>query len=538
MSLFPQGSNQGMNSFNAAKPQEKKNLEKEKESQEVSSLEEVPLKKTEETSIDSDKDNKEITEDIESQKNIADVPPTEKKVFDTKKTESIPVKNALKEDKQTPEKEDKPELLTQNKNFQTSVKISGLNSDHSIVSENKNKNEKKTEALGHDVIDKSLIEENPTYENLSQTEKTELDDLTEDYFEKLPSDINPDGGIALNDLLDLAIDKEASDIHFSADSRIGLRIFGKIHFIDNIDVLSNKQTRNLVFALVTNPLQRKKIYEEKELDASYEHVNGVSFRVNIFFKRGRLAAVLRKIASSTMTMKQLGLPDAVSDLVQKKQGLLLVTGPTGSGKSTSMQSMLEYINMNRVEHILTIEDPIEYIFKNKKSIFSQREVGNDTHSFPSALRASLREDPDVVMIGEMRDVETIQAAIKLSETGHLVISTLHTSSASQTIARLVSYFPSQDHEQVRSRLADSLLGVLSQRLVPRADREGRVALYELLIVNSAIRNIIRTGKMTQIHNAMLSGREIGMILMHEYAAELEEQGVVHNKDYIQFFREE
>jgi twitching motility protein PilT len=537
MSLFPQGSNQGMNSFSASKPKETNNIEKEKDAAKLSSLEEVPFKKTEEKSVVSEQENKKTKEAIEPQESAPDVPLLKKKDFDKQKTESIPVKNALKDDKKESSKEDEKELLPQNPNFKTSVKISGLNSDHAVVFEGKNKKQEES-VTNHNVGEKHSAEENSDYENLSQTEKTELDDLTEDYFEKLPNDINPDGGIALNDLLALSIDKDASDIHFSADSRIGLRIFGKIHFIDNIDVLTNKQTRNLVFALVTNPLQRKKIYEDKELDASYEHVNGVNFRVNIFFKRGRLAAVLRKIASSAMTMEQLGLPDSVGDLLQKKQGLLLVTGPTGSGKSTSMQSMLEYINTNRVEHILTIEDPIEYIFKNKKSIFSQREVGNDTHSFPSALRASLREDPDVVMIGEMRDVETIQAAIKLSETGHLVISTLHTSSAPQTIARLVSYFPSQDHDQIRSRLADSLLGVLSQRLIPRADREGRVALYELLIVNSAIRNIIRTGEMTQIHNAMLSGREIGMILMHEYAAELEEQGIVHEKDFIQFFREE
>ena len=535
MSLFPQGSSTGMGSFSG----NDKNQQPKKE-------EKIPegLQKTQEEKPVPEAPSAPPLSELETNKQVQEMPLNEnlKEVSVTpaaqEKTQEMNENVSSSSSKKEKEnKEKKEELPKKEIDFQSSVKIAGLTTDEAATLKKSKLGSKESEQEppSHD---ENLPSEEDLYENLSETEKEELDELAEDYFEKYASDVNPDGGIALNDLLDLAIDKEASDIHFSAGSKVGLRIFGKIHFIDNIDALNKKQARNLIFALVPNPLQRKKIYEERELDASYEHYNGVNFRVNIFFKRGKVAAVLRKIASNAMSMEQLGLPPAVQDLLQKKQGLLLVTGPTGSGKSTSMQSMLEYVNKTRVEHILTIEDPIEYIFENKKSIFSQREVGKDTHSFPAALRASLREDPDVVMIGEMRDAETIQAAMKLSETGHLVISTLHTSSAPQTIARLVSSFPSTDHEQVRSRLADSLLGVLSQRLIPRADRDGRVAIYELMIVNSAIRNIIRTGDMTQIHNAMLSGREIGMILMEDYARELEAQEIVRDKDFIQFFREE
>lgn len=423
--------------------------------------------------------------------------------------------------------------LSEDFSFPTSVKIVGLTADESYDFQ-----DAFTPGMPQ-VSSSSSDEEHELHkENLSDAERAELEDMDSLYFEHFDPAVNPAGGVSLDELLDLAIDKNASDIHFAADSKVGLRINGHIYFIDNIPALTRDQARAIIFALVPNPLHRRRIFENKELDSAYEHKNGINFRVNIFFKRGKIAGVLRQIASHAMTMEQLGLPLAIKSLLGKKQGLFLVTGPTGSGKSTSMQSMLEYINQSRVEHILTIEDPIEYLFTNVKSIFSQREVGRDTYSFADALRASLREDPDIVMIGEMRDAETIEAAMKLSETGHLVISTLHTSSAPQTIARLVSHFPSDEQEQVQSRLADTLIGVLSQRLVSRADREGRVALFELMIVNSAIRNIIRTGDMTQIHNAMMSGREAGMVLMQDYGETLAAQGIVKKESFENFFREE
>ena len=440
------------------------------------------------------------------------------------------------EDSESEEKKEVPKIEYGGKINPGSVKIAGLNASQDLEFD-----ESLSERDTGEGSSETASEESETKSSviLSDSEEEELEDMSEKYFEKVPADSNPAGGVCLEELLDLCIDKEASDIHFSAEEKIGLRVNGKIHFINNSDELTSEQTRFIVFALVPNPLQRKKLFDTRELDTAYEHVKkGVNFRVNIFFKRGKLAAVLRRIASHAFTLEQLGVPVTIKELLNAKQGLLLVTGPTGSGKSTSMQSMLELINQKRVEHILTIEDPIEYIFQSQNSIFSQREVGPDTHCFANALKAALREDPDIVMIGEMRDAETIQAAMNLSETGHLVISTLHTSSAPQTISRLVSNFPSSEQEQVQSRLADSLLGVLSQRLVSRADREGRVGIYELMIVNAAIRNIIRTGDMAQIHNAMLAGREVGMVLMQDFAANLDADGIIDEESYIHFFREE
>ena len=222
--------------------------------------------------------------------------------------------------------------------------------------------------------------------------------------------------------------------------------------------------------------------------------------------------------------------------MKKKQWMLLVTGPTGSWKSTSMQSMLNYVNDTRVEHILTIEDPIEFIFKDNKSVFSQREVWVDTLSFPNALKAALREDPDIIMIWEMRDMETIEAAMHFAETWHLVISTLHTSSAAQTISRLISTFPSDQQDQVQSRLADSLIWVLSQRLVRKADKKWRVWIYEVMIVNGWVRNIIRTWDVWQMWNAMLSGRSEWMVLMKDYADTLEKEWVIEESEYAWFFK--
>jgi twitching motility protein PilT len=344
--------------------------------------------------------------------------------------------------------------------------------------------------------------------------------------------------VRLADILDLAIDTEASDIHFGAHSRIGLRIDGKIAFVENIPELNNEQAKKVIFQLIPDEEQQETLMRTLEMDTSFEHADGTSFRVNIFFKRRNISAVLRRIARTAFSLDELGIPDKVKDLLETKQGMILVTGPTGSGKSTSMQSMVEHINLSRVEHILTIEDPIEFIFESKKSIISQREVGFDTLSYSNSLRAALREDPDIVMVGEMRDAETIMAAMNLAETGHLVISTLHTSSASQTISRLVNAFPPSQHEQIQSRMADTLIGVLSQRLVPRADTKGRIAIFELLVVNAAIRNIIRSGDTGQILNAIQAGRDEGMIKMETYAQELEGRGYINRADYEHFFRHE
>lgn len=347
-----------------------------------------------------------------------------------------------------------------------------------------------------------------------------------------------DFNVGINDILDAAIESQASDIHLSFDAPISLRIDGAIHRIQNIPPLSKEQSEKIIMPMIGNDDLRETLMRTKELDFSYEHADGTNFRVNIFFRRKKLSCVMRRIANVAFPLESLGVPKAILKLLKAKQGLILLTGPTGSGKSTTMQSMLEYINNDRVEHIITIEDPIEFVFTNKKCIFSQREIGIDTLSFANALRGALRQDPDIVMIGEMRDPETIMAAINLSETGHLVFSTLHTSGAPQTITRIVNAFPPDQQFHVQARLSESLLGVLSQRLIPRADNTGRIAIFEFMIVNAAIRNIIRTGDMAQIFNSIQSGRKEGMVLMQNYAEMLRDKGLIYEKDYIGFFREE
>ena len=346
--------------------------------------------------------------------------------------------------------------------------------------------------------------------------------------------------IDIEDVLNLAIEKSASDIHLAENSPIALRVNGEIHFIDSIPKLSKKQAEHLILEqlMENNKVAIEDFIKNREADFAYEcKKDGTPFRCNGFFKRNCISAVLRRIERNAKTIDELGLPEAVYKFTSAKQGLVLVTGPTGSGKSTTMCALLEEINRSRVEHILTIEDPIELIFQPKKSIFSQRELHHDTLSFPSALRASLREDPDVVMIGELRDAETTTAALNLSETGHLVFSTLHTSGASQTISRILSSFPPSMQVQVRARLADSLLGVLSQRLVPKI-AGGRIGIFELIIMNGALRNIVRSGEMSQMDNAIQTGSGAGMISMQRYAYLLVREGIIAEENIKHFFEEE
>ncbi len=347
-----------------------------------------------------------------------------------------------------------------------------------------------------------------------------------------------DSTLTIGSLLDAALELGASDIHFSASERIAFRVNGKIYFVENRPSLTKEEAEQLIFAMVSSEEQRESLVRTRELDTAYEHVDGTNFRVNVFYKRKNISAVLRVIASDSFGMDELGIPAGIESLIASKQGLLLVTGPTGSGKSTSMQSMVDHINKERVEHIITIEDPIEFIFKSRKSIISQREVGADTLSFSNALRATLREDPDVVMIGEMRDPETIMAAINLSETGHLVISTLHTSGVPQTISRMINAFPPDQHNMIQNRLADTIIGILGQRLVPRADRKTQIAIFELMVTTPGIRNLIRSGNTGQIKNAIQSGRQYGMVKMEQYAEVLRERGILNESDYIHYFQDE
>jgi len=340
-------------------------------------------------------------------------------------------------------------------------------------------------------------------------------------------------------ILAYAIKVKASDIHLSEGDYIGFRVHGEIGKMSQGGEQA-KVSKEMMYKLTIELLHGdekkfKEFLEKHDMDFAYVSADGTPFRVNGFFKLGRIGFVLRRIERDAKKMEDLGLPEGVSKILTAKQGLFLITGPTGSGKSTTMVSIIDRINEERQEHIITIEDPVEFIFSDKKSIFSQREVGRDTDSFVAAIRAAMREDPDIVMVGEMRDKETVEAAMNLAETGHLVFSTLHTSGSVQTINRLIQFFNPDIQAQVRVRLADSLLGVLSQRLLPKANEPGRVGIHELMYITPAIKNLIKSGDFIQINNNIELGTQDGMISMRNSADRLRDQGIVREEDYAGFF---
>lgn len=340
-------------------------------------------------------------------------------------------------------------------------------------------------------------------------------------------------------ILAYAIKVKASDIHIAEGDYLGFRVHGEIGKMTQgweKAKVSKEMIHKLTMELLRGDEKKfKEFFEKHDMDFAYVSNDGTPFRVNGFFKLGRIGFVLRRIEREARKMEELGLPDWVKKVLTAKQGLFLVTGPTGSGKSTTMVSVIDRINENRQEHIITIEDPVEFIFTDKKSIFSQREVGRDTDSFVHAIRAAMREDPDIVMVGEMRDKETVEAAMNLAETGHLVFSTLHTSGSVQTINRLIQFFNPDIQTQVRVRLADSLLGVLSQRLLPKANEPGRVGIHELMFITPAIKNLIKSGDLIQINNNIELGTQDGMISMRNSADALRDQWIVREEDYSGFF---
>lgn len=349
----------------------------------------------------------------------------------------------------------------------------------------------------------------------------------------------PEVDFSLDELLDLVIDQKASDIHFAEGERIALRIDGQIQFIENIKPLSHEKAEKIIFEKLLGGDENRIDNYKKTLDTdfAYAHKDGTPFRVNIFYKKGKMAVVMRRINRKAFTFDELGLPGAIDKFVRAKSGLVLVCGPTGSGKSSTLAAMIEWINKNRSEHIITIEDPIEYIFESDKSIVSQREIGHDTHSFAAALRALLREDPDVAMIGELRDPETIMTAIELCETGHLVFGTFHTGSAAQTINRLIANFPPEQQSAVSTRLADALVGILCQRLIPKIGG-GRTGIFELVVANGAIRNLVRQKEMAQIQSTIQTGADSGMISMKRYADQKRDKGLIKEEDYIDYFTDD
>jgi twitching motility protein PilT len=325
-------------------------------------------------------------------------------------------------------------------------------------------------------------------------------------------------------LLEEVIKKKASDLHIQVGLPPMLRVDGALLPVSGADVLSEEAVEALVFAILDED-QKQILLKDKEFDFSFAFGDLGRFRVNAFHERGNMAAALRLIPNELLTIEQLGLPPIVNKFADYPRGLVLVTGPTGSGKSTTLAAIIHKINMERSAHIITIEDPIEFTHKSKKSVIVQREVHYDTYSFSAALRSSLREDPDVVLIGEMRDLETIAAAITIAETGHLVLATLHTNSAAQSVDRMIDVFPPHQQPQIRAQLSNILMAIASQRLIP-AIGGGRIAAAEILVATPAVRNIIREGKSHQLEAVIQTGAEFGMQSMDKTLVNLIHSGTI------------
>ena len=331
---------------------------------------------------------------------------------------------------------------------------------------------------------------------------------------------NSPTNVNLRALLEEMIERDASDLHITAGERAKLRVDGDITNANLDYVLTPKDTLQLAYSVLTEN-QKKRFEMEDELDFSFGIANLARFRGNCFKQRGCVSMVIRQIPFNIRSFTDLGLPAVIAKMAEKPRGLVLVTGPTGSGKSTTLAAMLDKINTERHDHILTIEDPIEYIHPHKNCLVNQREVHSDTNSFANALRAALREDPDIVLIGEMRDLETVEAALKIAETGHLTFGTLHTNSAAQTINRIIDIFPSSQQAQIRTQLSLVLEGIVCQALLPRADGKGRVVSLEIMVPTAAIRNLIRDDKVHQIYGAMQTGQEkLGMQTANQSLASL------------------
>lgn len=332
----------------------------------------------------------------------------------------------------------------------------------------------------------------------------------------------------LDELLQAAGKHSASDIHISVGRYPTLRIDGRLVALDKYPVLTGENTEGLIYTLLSEE-QKQTLLEKKEVDFSYNYEDKARFRINAYFQRGYLSAALRFFPPEIRTIKQLNLPPILETFVKLSQGLFLVTGPSGHGKTTTLAALIDLINHTQTKHVITIEDPIEYMLEQDKSIIDQREVGNDTLNFKRALRAALRQDPDVIMIGEMRDLETISTALTAAETGHLVLATLHTNSVSQTIDRIIDSFPPRAENQIRTQLASVLIGVASQRLIPKPGG-GRIPAVEVMITNPAIRNLIREDKVFQIDLVIETSVEEKMISLNRSLADLVHKGMISIED--------
>src|SRR5690349_10581850 len=334
---------------------------------------------------------------------------------------------------------------------------------------------------------------------------------------------------SIDDLLEQMVGLNASDLHVTTDSPPVYRVRGEIVRAQGFDALTPDDTRSLLYRILSS--EQQKVFElKRQLDFAYALPGIARFRVNVYYQRESVGAAFRLIPQDIKSLEELGLPGVLHTFAEKPRGIVLVTGPTGSGKSTTLAAILDEINRTRSEHILTIEDPIEFVHKHKRCIVNQREIGPDAISFGEALKAALRQDPDIILVGEMRDMETISTALTAAETGHLVFATLHTQSAPSTIDRIIDVFPAEQQEQVRIMIANSLQGVVTQTLLPTADGNGRTAALEILLPDDAVRNLIRQGKVEQIYSVMQTNTGRGMQTMEQSLADLAMRRVVKLED--------
>jgi twitching motility protein PilT len=338
--------------------------------------------------------------------------------------------------------------------------------------------------------------------------------------------------VLMEELLVEAVNQKASDLHMSVGLPPILRVHGDLIRTSHA-VLDKEEVQRLIFSILSND-QRRTLEQNWELDFSYGLAEVGRFRINVYKNVGTYAAAIRTISSRVPGFDELGLPPVLKQIADKPRGLILVTGSTGSGKSTTLAAMVDYINTNRAEHILTVEDPIEFLHTNKKSIVHQRELGQDTRSFSNALRSALREDPDVILVGELRDLETISLAITAAETGHLVMGTLHTSSAIQTVDRIIDVFPPEQQQQVRVQLSSSLIAVVSQCLLPKIntnkEQAGRILAQEIMTITPALANMIREGKTAQMYSTIQTSSEMGMQTLETAIKEMYQKGFIRYED--------
>jgi len=337
----------------------------------------------------------------------------------------------------------------------------------------------------------------------------------------------PSGPVhSIDDLLERMVARSASDLHLTVGAEPTVRVMGQLERMEEFGRLSPEDTQRLLYRMMSTE-QQKHLEIKRQLDMSHSIPGLARFRVNIYFQRESLGAAFRMIPTELKTLEQLGVPTALEELANKPRGLVLVTGPTGSGKSTTLAAMIDLINRTRQDHIMTIEDPIEFLHRHKRCIVNQREIGPDALSFAEALRGALRQDPDVILLGEMRDLETITTALTAAETGHLVFATLHTQDAPSTVDRLIDVFPGAQQEQVRVQIAATLQGVVTQTLLPRADGSGRIPAVEILFPDDAVRNLIRQGKVEQIYSIMQTGtKRGGMQTLEQALADFVVRGLV------------